>query len=91
MDVLKEIADSHDVSVAETALALVRHQHGVTSTLIGAKDTDQPASNLRSVEIELTEEDLQALDEVSAVPARYPFWMAEFQNQNRYPGEEREM
>ncbi|MFO7848002.1 MAG: aldo/keto reductase [Balneolaceae bacterium] len=91
VDVLKEIANKHSVTVAETALAWVRHQKGVTSTLIGAKNTDQLASNLRSADIELTSDDLQALDEISAVPARYPFWMVEFQSQNRYPGEEREM
>lgn len=32
-----------------------------------------------------------AFDEVSAIPARYLFWMGEFQNQNRYPGEVRKM
>lgn len=91
VDVLREIAGDHNVSIAEAALAWVRHQPGVTSTLIGAKNTEQLESNLRSAEIKLTDEDLQALDEVSSIPQRYPFWMAEFQNQNRYPGEEREM
>jgi len=91
VDVMSGIADSHDATVAETALAWVRQQHGVTSTLIGAKSTEQLKSNLRSAEIELTHDNLKALDEVSATPARYPFWMADFQNQNRYPGDEREM
>jgi aryl-alcohol dehydrogenase-like predicted oxidoreductase len=91
VDVLSGIADDHDVTTAETALAWVRHQTGVTSTLIGAKNTDQLASNLRSIEIKLTDKNLKDLDEVSAIPARYPFWMADFQNQNRYPGDEREM
>jgi aryl-alcohol dehydrogenase-like predicted oxidoreductase len=91
VDVMSGIADSHDATVAETALAWVRQQHGVTSTLIGAKSTEQLKSNLRSAEIELTHDNLKALDEVSATPARYPFWMADFQNQNRYPGDEREI
>jgi len=91
VDVLSDIADDHDVTIAETALAWVGHQSGVTSTLIGAKNTDQLASNLRSAEIKLTDENLKDLEEVSAIPARYPFWMADFQNQNRYPGDEREM
>ena len=91
VDVMSGIADSHDATVAETALAWVRQQHGVTSTLIGAKSTEQLKSNLRSAEIELTHDNLKALDEVSATPARYPFWMADFQNKNRYPGDEREM
>lgn len=91
VDVLGDIADIYDVSIAETALAWVRHQKGVCSTLIGAKNREQLQSNLNSVNIELTAEDLERLDEVSALPARYPFWMADFQNQNRYPGMEREM
>ena len=78
MDDLSDIADIHNVSIAETALAWVRHQNGVTSTLIGAKKTDQLASNIRSAGIELTNEDLSSLDEVSAVTAWYPFWMADF-------------
>jgi len=91
VDVLSDIASDHDVTIAETALAWVRHQSGVTSTLIGAKSTDQLTSNLRSAEIKLTDKNLNDLDEVSAIPARYPFWMADFQNQNRYPGDERKM
>ena len=91
VDVLGEIADTHDVTIAETALAWVRHQRGVTSTLIGAKNAEQLKSNLNSASIELTDDDLQKLDDVSSVPARYPFWMADFQNQNRYPEDEREM
>jgi len=91
VDVLSDIASDHDVTIAETALAWVRHQSGVTSTLIGAKSTDQFTSNLRSAEIKLTDKNLNDLDEVSAIPARYPFWMADFQNQNRYPGDERKM
>jgi len=91
VDVLGDVADTHDVSIAETALAWVRHQNGVCSTLIGAKNKDQLKSNLNSVNIELTAEDLERLDAVSALPSRYPFWMADFQNQNRFPGDEREM
>lgn len=90
VDVLREIGDEHNASIAETALAWVRHQTGVTSTIIGAKTMDQLESNLGSVDIELTDEDLQKLDEVSATPDRYPFWMVDFQGAERVPnrGEE---
>lgn len=91
VDVLDDIAGTHDVTIAETALAWVRHQKGVCSTLIGAKGKKQLQSNLNSVNIKLTDKDLERLEEVSALPPRYPFWMADFQNQNRYPGDEREM
>ena len=85
VDKMKLIADQHEVSIAEVALAWVRLKQGVTSTIIGAKNMKQLASNLRSVEIELSAGELQQLDEVSATPDRYPFWMVAFQDANRLP------
>ena len=90
-EALIPFADTHDVSIAETALAWIGHQNGVCSTLIGAKNRDQLKSNLNSVNIELTAEDLERLDAVSALPSRFPLWVADFQNQNRFPGDEREV
>lgn len=85
VDVMKEIADQHEVSVAEVALAWVRLKQGVTSTIIGAKNMKQLDSNIRSVNVELSEQDMQRLDEVSATPDRYPFWMVKFQDSARIP------
>ncbi|HCD52164.1 MAG TPA: aldo/keto reductase [Balneolaceae bacterium] len=87
IDKMQEIATKHDVTVAEIALAWVRHQHGVTSTIIGAKNAEQLASNLRSVEIELSDEDLKVLNDVSDKPTPYPGWMVERQDSNRFPHE----
>ena len=87
VEVMQTIADDHDATVAEVALAWVRHQSGVTSTIIGAKNTEQLASNLRSAELELTDDDLTRLDEVSATPDRYPFWMVDFQDSERFPSD----
>jgi aryl-alcohol dehydrogenase-like predicted oxidoreductase len=83
VEVMEDIAKDHDVSVAEVALAWVREQSGVTSTIIGAKNMKQLESNLSSVDIEFTEDDLANLDEVSATPGRYPFWMIDFQDSDR--------
>mgnify|MGYP006281428231 CR=1 FL=1 len=85
VDVMERIADDHDASVAEVALAWVRLQTGVTSTIIGAKNIDQLESDLNSTEIELSSEELSRLDDVSATPDRYPFWMVDFQNEDRRP------
>lgn len=90
VEVMQDIAENHDASVAEVALAWVRLQEGVTSTIIGAKNMKQLESDLRSVEVDLTEDELQRLDEVSATPRRYPFWMVERQGANRIPSEEEE-
>ncbi|NBC03359.1 MAG: aldo/keto reductase [Bacteroidetes bacterium] len=85
VDVMKEIADKHDASVAEIALAWVRLQTGVTSTIIGAKNMDQLSSNIRSVELDLSDHELKELDEVSSTTKRYPYWMVDRQGANRIP------
>lgn len=49
VDVLREIADNHNATIPEIALAWVRTQKGITSTIIGAKNKKQLESNLRRV------------------------------------------
>lgn len=85
VDVMEEIADNHDASVAEVALAWVRLQSGVTSTIIGAKNMDQLRSNINSAELDLSEDELSELGEVSSTTKRYPFWMVDRQGANRIP------
>lgn len=83
VDVMASIAEVHNASTAQVALAWVRHQKGVTSTIIGAKTLDQLKSNIGSTNIELTPEDLQKIDEVSPLPMQYPGWMTERQSTYR--------
>jgi len=83
IDVLAEVGKQHNVSVAEIALAWVRQQKGVTSTIIGAKNTDQLHANIKSTNVELSADDLKKIDEVSALPKEYPGWMVERQSSDR--------
>jgi aryl-alcohol dehydrogenase-like predicted oxidoreductase len=83
IDVITEVGKQHNVSVAEVALAWVRQQKGVTSTIIGAKDVDQLNANIKSTELQLSADDLKKLDEVSALPKEYPAWMVERQAADR--------
>lgn len=85
VDVMEEVAETHDCSVAEVALAWVRLQSGVTSTIIGAKNIGQLNSNLNSVKIDMDEDELARLDQVSKTKRRYPFWMVDRQGANRIP------
>ncbi|SMO76985.1 aldo/keto reductase [Fodinibius sediminis] len=85
VEVMEEIAETHGATVAEVALAWVRLQSGVTSTIIGAKNMQQLESDIRSVNITLSSEELDALDEVSATADRYPFWMVDRQDSDRIP------
>jgi len=83
IDVIAEIGTAHGVSVAEIALAWVRHQKGITSTIIGAKNIAQLQANIKSTEVQLSEEDLKKIDEISALPKEYPGWMLERQAADR--------
>jgi aryl-alcohol dehydrogenase-like predicted oxidoreductase len=83
LDVLRPIAKSHNTSVATIALAWVLAKPFVTSVIIGAKRVDQLEENLAAVEVQLAEEEIKLLDEVSALPPEYPGWMIPFQNVNR--------
>jgi len=84
--VMAEIGKSHGVSVATVALNWVIRQPAVTSTIIGAKTLEQLNDNIASVNLQLTAEDLNQLNEVSAMTPEYPGWMVNRQLQGRWPG-----
>ncbi|AFN73814.1 putative oxidoreductase [Melioribacter roseus P3M-2] len=75
IDKLKEIAESKNASVAQIALAWLLHKQGVTSVIIGARREEQLIDNLKSVDIELTDEEMKQLDDVSAIAPEYPNWL----------------
>jgi len=86
VDVLNEIGKDYEVKAAEVALAWVRQQQGVTSTIIGAKTSEQLKSNLHSTELTLNADELKRIDEVSALAKEYPGWMVERQGNDRKQG-----
>jgi aryl-alcohol dehydrogenase-like predicted oxidoreductase len=83
LDVLHPVARAHNTSVATIALAWILAKTFVTSVIIGAKRADQLQQNLAAVDVQLSAEETQKLDEVSALPPEYPGWMIPFQNRNR--------
>ncbi|MGE4133322.1 MAG: aldo/keto reductase [Bdellovibrionales bacterium] len=80
IDVMRDIAKTHQVSVAQVAQSWLLHQKAVTSIIVGAKRVDQLVDNLASTQVQLTEADLNALNEVSQLPPEYPGWMIERQS-----------
>jgi len=86
IDVLIRIGKDYNVSAAEVALAWVRQQKGVTSTIIGAKTPEQLQSNIHSTSFEITPADMQELNTVSQQLKPYPNWMVERQMRERFPG-----
>lgn len=83
VDVMRAIADSKGVSVAQIALAWLLHQQAVTSLIIGAKRPEQLDDNLAATTVQLSDEELKQLDAVSALPGEYPGWMLERQGEYR--------
>ncbi len=83
---MRQIAEARGVSVARIALAYVLSRPFVTTVIIGAKTNEQLDDNLAAAEIELTAEEMKALDEVSALPQEYPGWMLARQGGSRVPG-----
>jgi len=83
IDVMRSIAENKNTSVAELALAWLLHQTAVTTVIIGANTTDQLKANLDSVNITLTDKELDQLDDVSRLKPEYPGWMIERQGQDR--------
>ena len=85
---MRPIASAHGVSVARVALAWVRAKPFVTSTIIGAKTLAQLDDNIEAVNLELTPQEIAALDEISAERPQYPHWMRMRNNSTRhYTGE----
>lgn len=84
VDVMREIAHAHRVSVAQVALAWLLHQPQVTSVIVGAKRAEQLADNVAATEVRLSAPELEQIDQVSRLPAEYPGWMLERQGEYRH-------
>ena len=83
LDVMQELSQEKNVSVAQIALSWLLHQPVVTSVIIGAKTPEQLADNLAAPDVTLSDEELARLNEVSELPAEYPGWMLNRQSANR--------
>jgi aryl-alcohol dehydrogenase-like predicted oxidoreductase len=83
LDAMAPIAKAHNCSPARISLAWLLTRPIVTSVIIGAKRINQLQDNLAAVELKLTEDEINKLDEVSALQPEYPGWMIPFQNASR--------
>ena len=72
VDALATAADGLGASPTEVALAWVRDRPGVGAPILGARTNNQLMAALACEELELPEEIVRALNEVSAPPLGYP-------------------
>jgi aryl-alcohol dehydrogenase-like predicted oxidoreductase len=74
IDLAVKIGESHGVSAAQVSLAYIARKPGITSIVVGARTADQLRDNLAAADLELTADEIKALDDVSGTPLSYPFW-----------------
>lgn len=75
LDVVGEIAEARSKSYPQVALAWLRAQPAVVAPIIGVRTPEQLEDNLGAVGWELTAEELDRLNEVSAIEEGYPYRM----------------
>lgn len=83
IEILDNIAKQKGVSIAKVSLAWLLSKQEVTSVIIGANKMTQLEDNLNSINVELTDDEINILDNVTKPKKLYPQWMYEMQNQNR--------
>lgn len=59
-----QLAEKHGLSLTQLALAFIKQQFFVTSTIIGATNLDQLKENIQAFEIELSPEILQGIEAI---------------------------
>ena len=74
---MRAIAQAHDASVAQIAIAWLLAKPLVGSVILGASKPSQLEDNLRATDIALSPSELATLDEITAPPALYPRWFNE--------------
>jgi aryl-alcohol dehydrogenase-like predicted oxidoreductase len=77
VDRMREIANTHDASVAQVALAWLLAKPAVTSIIIGASKMNQLGDNLGAMRTRLSDADMAKLDGLTAPPVQYPNWFSE--------------
>ena len=65
LEELEAFAKEKGAPMSQIALAWVLAQPGVTSPILGSKNTDQLTDNLGALDVTLTEEDLKRIDEIA--------------------------
>ena len=85
IDLMMEIGNKYNVSAAQVALAWLLSKQAVTSIIIGAKKQEQLLDNISATKLILSKEEINKLDDISALNPEYPGWMMERQLMGRMP------
>ncbi|MBK3331636.1 aldo/keto reductase [Persephonella atlantica] len=74
VDELRKIAQKYEASVSQVALNWVKSKPFISSIIIGVRSVNQLLDNLGCVSWDLSEEDVEYLDQITQVERPYPQW-----------------
>jgi aryl-alcohol dehydrogenase-like predicted oxidoreductase len=77
LDQMRAIAERHEASVAQVAIAWLLSRKAVSSVLLGATKLSQLNDNLGATDVKLTEAEVAELDAAMPPVAVYPNWFIE--------------
>jgi aryl-alcohol dehydrogenase-like predicted oxidoreductase len=75
VEALKKVASRLNASPARVALSWVLRRPAVSSVIIAARKAEQLEDNIRAVDLELSDDEVQTLDAASDPGVPYPKWM----------------
>lgn len=75
VDLVTRIAQQHNASPAQVSLAWLLTKPFISSTIIGANKMHQLEDNLGTVQLQLSPQEVEELDKLTAPPSLYPGWM----------------
>lgn len=75
VEVMDDIAKNKDITVSQVALSWLLHQRSVTSIIVGAKSKAQLLENLKSIHVDLSQEDINRISEITKPKPIYPLWL----------------
>jgi aryl-alcohol dehydrogenase-like predicted oxidoreductase len=85
LNALAAIAAARGVSSSRVAVAWVLAKPFVSSVVIGASSMEQLADNLAAGDLNLTDEEVGALNRASELSPEYPAWLEPFASRQRAP------
>jgi aryl-alcohol dehydrogenase-like predicted oxidoreductase len=83
LEVVRSVAQNHNASESQVALAWLRARQIVASVIIGVRTMEQLEDNLKAASLELTPEEMAQLDEVSMLPELYPYRFIDIYGQRK--------
>ena len=84
LEAVEAVANDHDVTASQVAIAWLLAQPALTSVILGARTVDQLVDNMGASALELSDDELTRLSDASAPRADdYPYGTAGVEQRNR--------